>query len=369
MELADVANQYGQFYVPVFKIIVAGRDLLRDDLVAASQVEVDLTLGGTGHFSFTIVNAFNDLAHAFLTGNGDPLLDLLAFGASVDIFMGYGDLPTDDTSTATLRGLITEVTTGFAEGGAPELVVSGYDSGFPLTVGKNTQSWTNVRDSDVAYELATRQNLNATVTSTKEVLAQIDQNQESDFEFLKKLADRNFFQLYIRDKTLIFGPPQSRRDDALTLNWGESLLSFKPQANLAAQVAVVEVHGWDAKNKQPIIGRADAGDEALRSPNGLSAGQRLLTILRSPPTLQLRQPVFTQAEADSRAKAVLNERAKEFLTGEGDCIGIPELLPDTNISLGKLGAPFSRTYYVEKTTHKFDGSGYRIHFSIKDTTL
>src|ERR1700722_20154687 len=168
VELADVANQYGQFYVPASRIIVAGRDLLRDDLVAASQVEVDLTLGGTGHFSCTIVNAFSDLAHAFLTGNGDPLLDLLAFGASVDIYMGYGDLPTDDTSTATLRGLITEVTTGFAEGGAPELVVSGYDSGFPLTVGKNTQSWTNVRDSDVAYELATRQNLNATVTSTKE---------------------------------------------------------------------------------------------------------------------------------------------------------------------------------------------------------
>jgi phage protein D len=79
--------------------------------------------------------------------------------------------------------------------------------------------------------------------------------------------------------------------------------------------------------------------------------------------------VFTQSEADSRAKAALNERAQDFVTGEGDCIGLPELLPDTNITLGKLGDMFSRTYYVEKTNHKVDGSGYRTHFTIKATTI
>ena len=61
------------------------------------------------------------------------------------------------------------------------------------------------------------------------------------------------------------------------------------------------------------------------------------------PTLRLRQPVFTQAEADQRAKAALNERAKQFLTGEGETIGLPEMRPDRNVELDKLGAPFSKT--------------------------
>ncbi len=34
------------------------------------------------------------------------------------------------------------------------------------------------------------------------------------------------------------------------------------------------------------------------------------------PVLRLRQPVFIQAEAEKRANAALNERAKQFLTGE-----------------------------------------------------
>jgi phage protein D len=369
MDLASLSNQYGQFYVPAYRILVAGRDLVRDDFVAVTQVEADLTLGTTGRFSFNIANAFDDVKHGFVTGSGAPLLDLLAFGAPVDIFMGYGDLRSASPTSATISGVITEVTTGFSEGAAPELTVSGYDSGFPLTVGKNTQSWRDRRDSDVASELATRANLNVMSISTKDVLAQIEQNQESDFEFLKKLADRNFYQLYIRNKTLYFGPPQSRRDGLVELKWGEGLLSFKPQANLASQVSAVHVSGWDAKNKKAILGIAEAGDEALRDPRGQSAGQHLLSIVRQKPTLQMRTPVYSQAEADSRAKAALNERAKEFLTGEGECIGLPEILPDTNITLGNMGAPFSRTYYVEKTTHKVDTSGYRVRFSIKDSTL
>ena len=72
------------------------------------------------------------------------------------------------------------------------------------------------------------------------------------------------------------------------------------------------------------------------------------------PTLRLRQPVFTQAEADQRAKAALNERAKQFLTGEGETIGLPEIRPDRNVELDKLGVPFSKTYYIQQATHKID---------------
>ena len=87
------------------------------------------------------------------------------------------------------------------------------------------------------------------------------------------------------------------------------------------------------------------------------------------PTLRLRQPVFTQAEADQRAKAALNERAKKFLTGEGETIGLPEIRPDRNVELAKLGAPFSKTYYIQQATHKIDTSGYRTRFKLKETGL
>ncbi len=79
--------------------------------------------------------------------------------------------------------------------------------------------------------------------------------------------------------------------------------------------------------------------------------------------------MFTQSEAKARAKAILNDRAKKFLTGEAECIGLTDLRPDRNVTLENLGDPFSKTYYIQQTTHKVDASGYRTKVKVKETTL
>jgi uncharacterized protein len=265
----------------------------------------------------------------------------------------------------------TEITTNFPDGGSPELAVAGYDRGFALTIGKNSRTWSKARDSDAAHEIASFNNLNAIIETTSEQQAHIEQNQESDWEFLKKLADRNHFELYVDERrTLHFGKPNDKAGAVVRLVYGEGLLSFKPEANLAGQISKVEVYGWDTKNKKAIVGVARAGEESGLS--GKSAGQHLNAFVRDPgkqPTLRLRQPVFTQAEADKRAKAALNERAKQFLTGEGEAIGLPELRPDRNVELANLGVPFSKNYYIQQATHKIDANGYRTRFKVKETGL
>jgi phage protein D len=368
MELVTLANSYGNFYAPAYAVRLGRDDLVRDLTIAVSQVEVDLVLGAASRFSFTVTDCYSHKLHAFKTGRGADLLKLLTFGAEIEVCMGYGDAKSMPVAMA---GTITEITTSFPDGGSPELAVSGYDHGFPLTVGKNSRTWTKAKDSDAASEIASFNNLNATIEATKEQHPQIEQNQESDWEFLKKLADRNHYELFVDEKkTLHFAPPNDKATAVAKLNYGEGLLSFKPEANLAGQVSQVEVYGWDPKKKDKIIGRASAGEES--GLNGKSAGQHLNGFIRDPqkkPTLRLRQPVFTQAEADKRAKAALDERAKQFLTGEGETIGLPEIRPDRNVELDKLGVPFSKTYYIQQATHKIDTGGYRTRFKVKETGL
>jgi hypothetical protein len=368
MELAAFAKTYGDFYAPAYAVRLGRDDLERDLFVAISQIEVDMVLGAASRFSFTITNSYSHKLRAFKTGRGDDVLSLLTFGAEIEVCLGYGDAKSMPTA---VQGMITEITTNFPDGGAPELSVSGYDHGFPLTVGKNARTWSKVRDSEAVQEIVSFNNLNAKIEQTKEKLPQLEQNQESDWEFLKKLAERNHFELYVDErKTLHFGPPNDKATAIVNLAYGEGLLSFKPEANLAGQISQVEVYGWDPKTKRQIVGRASAGEESGLS--GQSAGQRLNAFVRDPkkkPTLRLRQPVFTQSEADKRAKAALNERAKQFLTGEGETIGLPDLRPDRNVALEKLGAPFSKTYYIQQATHKIDSSGYRTRFKVKETGL
>ena len=124
MDLAGYSKPHGDFYVPAFVVKVGGTALTEGLGIGVSQCEVDLTLSAAGRFSFTVVNTFSAKDRKFLSALGQPVLEILTFGASVEIRMGYGDrsrLP------VLLKGLITEITTSFSEGATPELVVSGYD--------------------------------------------------------------------------------------------------------------------------------------------------------------------------------------------------------------------------------------------------
>jgi phage protein D len=370
MELATLSRQYGDFHAPAFALRIGGDDLVRDLLVAVSQVEADLVLGAAGRFSFTVVDAYSTEFHTFISGRGAKLLDLLGFGTEIDLYMGYGDAR---SVPAVMSGIVTEIGTSFPDGSMPELAIAGYDHAFALTNGKSSRTWSKATDSDAAHEIASFHNLNAKIESTQEKHEQIEQNQESDFEFLKKLADRNHFELFVDERrTLHFSKPSDRADAVVRLAWGEGLLSFKPEANLAGQVSKVEVYGWDPKLKKKIVGTARAGEESGLSAKGRSAGQRLNGFVRDPskqPALRLRQPVFTQSEANRRAEAALNERAKQFLTGDAEAIGLPDIRPDRNVFLDNLGTPFSKTYYVQQATHKIDANGYRTRFKVKETGL
>jgi phage protein D len=370
MDLQALASTHGEFYAPAFALRIGVADLVRDLLIPVSQVEADLELGKTGAFSFTVADAY-DIEHGgFVTGTGRPLLPLLDFGTEIDLCMGYGDaggLP------AVISGVVTSLSTSFPDGGMPELVVEGRDHSFPLTNGKNSRAWTKARDSDAVAEIAGYYNLAANIEPTSEQHEQIEQNQESDFEFLLKLAKRNKFELFVDElRALHFHRPGYDRADVVRLDWGKGLLSFKPEANLGGQVSLVEVRGWDPRRKETILGTARAGEESGAGGGSRSAGERINAFVRDPskqPALRLRQPVFTQSEANQRAKALLNERAENFLTGDAESIGLPEIRPDRNVLLGNLGRPFSKTYYVQQATHKIDANGYRTRFKVKETRL
>ncbi|QDV49896.1 Phage late control D protein [Gimesia fumaroli] len=368
MELSQLAKRYSDFYTPAFSVRLSGQDLVRELLAPVSQLEVDLMLGAASRFSFTIPNCYDQEKGIFRTSQSKNLLNKLEFGSKVELYMGYGD---SKSLPIVLKGVVTEITTDFPEGGVPELTIAGYDYGFSMTIGKNKRTWSKKRDSYAATEIAQFHNLGAKIESTIDEQIQIEQNQESDWEFLKKLAERNHFELYVDEQaTLHFARPDKKQSAIVKLEYGKALLSFRPEANLAGQISRVEVYGWDLRQNKKIVGVANAGQEfGLR---GDSPGQFLRSFGPGPkkqPTLRIRQPVRSQAEAKKLAQNILNERAEKFLTGEGECIGLPEIRPDRNVKLDRLGGSFSKTYYIHQATHKIDSNGYRTRFKVKETGL
>ena len=70
MELVSLAKKYGDFYAPAYAVRLGRTDLMRDLLVAVSQVEVDMALGVASHFSFTVTDSYSHKLRTFQTGRG-----------------------------------------------------------------------------------------------------------------------------------------------------------------------------------------------------------------------------------------------------------------------------------------------------------
>ena len=173
----------------------------------------------------------------------------------------------------------------------------------------------------------------------------------------------------MRGDTLYFGPRQNDRTDVLELAWGKGLLTFSPEVNLSRQITAVEVYGWSAERGEQIIGRAERGEETGRDTRLESGAEQIAGALGGETLMRVRAAVHTQSEADARARAILEERGEEFVKGNGESIGLPEIIPDINLALTGLGSAFSKTYYVSESTHTIDESGYRNTFKIEETTV
>ncbi len=368
MSLEALEARHGAFYAPTFTVKVAGLDLMRDLYLTVSGVDVDLKQRAAGRFSFRVPNAYDWEQRAFLAKENErrtDLLELFSFGSSVEIAMGYGE---PSRLTTLLTGIVTEVSTSFAESATPELTVSGFDRLYALSHGQRSRNWENTRDSDVAAEVIRPTGLRADVRRTEPERPRIDQSQESDLAFLLKLAKRSGAIFHADAGRAYFGPRQNRASARLELAWGKGLLTFSPELNLAGQAERVEVRSRSALTGEELVGRAQAGDESGREGSQQSGAERVASALNSNPTLCVRGSVHSQAEADELARSVLEERAQSFVKGDCESIGLPEIVPDINIALTGMGQPFSRTYYVNAATHQITGGGYRTRFTVEDTT-
>jgi phage protein D len=369
MKLEALDRLYDDFFVPTFVVSVGGEDLLRDHLLAVTRIEVDLRLKSAGRFSITIGNGYDWEARDFVAGEQDnrvDLLDMFAFGAKLKISLGYGE---PSALSPMIDALITEVGTSFTESGHAALTIAGYDALYPLRLGRRSRHWDDSKLADAIGTVAAANGLSSSVQVPGGALASIDQTQESDLAFIERMAELSGSTFYMRAGKFYFGPRHEDRSPELELPWGQGLARFSPAANLASQVAGVTVRGWSAADAAAVVGRADPGDEKGRDSGRKSGGEWTTSAFGGSHRVEVDAPVRDQAEADARAQAILDAHAQQFVTGEGECVGVPTLLPDTSLTVSGLGRAFSKAYYVSEATHTIDERGYRTRFAVQEPSL
>jgi uncharacterized protein len=349
-------------YVPEFKVRIDDEDI--PAAMRASVTGVSYTDGSEGADQVEITLANPDLRwldHALLKLNNKLSLSL-----------GYAPGPLEEMFV----GEITTRQASFPSGGVPTLSVRALDLTHRLQRGTKERGFGPLPDPLIVSLIAVENGLKPSVDAGAALLAVLSvlfsrprfQANQTDFEFLTKIASDVGVKMFVEGDTLSFRLFQELTP-RLTLEWGRSLLDFSPTRTNVGEIAGVSIKIWlkelkldfvvsvswdfDAErlNLQVVPGIAESGTEAVGKPK-----IKLVDHPISDPT--------DIAPAVMKALGTLKERLNNLHTGSGSTIGDTRIRAGAMIGLDGVGE-FSGNYRVVSTTHSLDTGGYRTTFQVR----
>ncbi|MCI0489631.1 MAG: hypothetical protein L0229_23835 [Blastocatellia bacterium] len=338
---------------PAFKVLVDGSELPVEIAVDILDVAVSDYVQGANTFTVRLNNWDSD-KQEFKGLEEGPFVE----GAEVEVKAGF----VDNLKTM-IQGEVTALEPEFHEDEVPTLKVTGYDLLHHFRRGRKTRSFINMKDSQIAQQIASELQLAAEVEDSQVVHEYVLQDNMTDIDFLLKRASFIRYEVTFDGKTLKFRKAANDKAQVVSLEYGFTLKSFYPRLSTMRQVSEVIVQGWDPKTKRPIKGRARQGDETTRM-GGTSLGVEISekAFFKSSAFI-VDRPVFSDGEATQIAKGKFNDMAVEFISGEGMAIGNTDIRAGRVIELKKLGKRFSGLYYVTSSTHMVDQKGYATKFT------
>jgi uncharacterized protein involved in type VI secretion and phage assembly len=340
------------------------------------DVEIDgSTLSGAAEslLEQVVVDHHQHLPSMFSITFNDPARDVITqlhatIGSTVTIKM----TPPGGSPKTLLKGEVT----GFeAEYDATRLrtILRGYDLSHRLHRGRQTQTYKNVTDSDIARQVAQRAGLQVgQIDSTSVTYDHVSQANQSDWDFLKSRAREIGYEMGMEDGKFYFrqpvpasGAPQKgdyqSHTDPLQLVFGDDLIEFRPRVTSAEQVSTIKVRGWDPVQKQVVIGSASAGTVAAGikdKPSTLAStfgGQTFTAVDR---------PLPKQPMVDGAAASIGEIISGSFAEADGVAVGNPNLKAGSTVSVGVVGDHFEGQYTLSGARHVFAENGYRTHFVV-----
>jgi uncharacterized protein len=250
----------------------------------------------------------------------------------------------------------------YKTGGESRCIVRAFNRMHRLLRGRKSRTFVDMKDSDIAQNIAGDNGLAAEVEATSVVHKHVYQHNQTDLEFLRVLAARNGYEVLVEDKALHFRKPRADRESGVELrindqSAGQLLKQFTPRLSSAGLVKEVEVRSWNPEKKEEIVARASASNSSLgrriAPDNAAAFGDKI--------TFTVDRPVGSVEEAQKLAEAKLSEILMDYIAGDGLAIGHPELKAGIVVKI--IVNPddpedrFNGKYYVIGASHRYSHSG------------
>jgi hypothetical protein len=350
---------------------------------------------------------FNDQEGSIVDDTG------LSIGASVKI----DGSKFDETSTTTLiKGEVTSIE-AICNDMSILTVVRGYEKAHRLQRAKRSQTFLNMKDSEIAEQVASNAGLDiGTIDTTSTTHDHVAQVAQTDWEFLLQRAREIGYETGVSQGEFFFrkasglpagglggalGAVVSAVASALGLGGGlhfkDNLHTFYPRISAANLTPDVEVRLWDGEGARVVVGSADAktgtatikGEDPADLANSFTDGflPSLPSLPSLPPIPGIPMPDFGSAPsdtayvvvnrplasgsaadgaADEMAKGLADHISSTFAEAEGEADGDPAIQAGEQVDIDGVPKIFCGKWTVTQARHIFDPDelGYRTHFTV-----
>ena len=362
MKLSDAEKQYNGFERPVayFKINdakLSGTSLIYHD------IQVTLSTGmEASDCTAEIVGQYSRFEDGEL--KLDAALSKIVLGAKLEVFLGYGQ---PDKAESVFVGYISSIEMDL-EGETTTMVVTAMDcKQFMMNSFRSLQKKDIKKYSEAVTDVL--KNYSAVYTGTEveaspEVLAPIEQHNQSDYDFVVSLAKRLNYLFYVVAGKVYFVSYKKFTDSVLTVEPGANLYRLRREVTLAGQVKSVTVRNHNVEDaEKPFESKATT---VTAVGGGSKAGAESTKLINDTMSkIVVDNSVRSEAEAKTRAEALMNELSMGFLTGTMEIAGLPPVVPGHMVTLAKINDDFNRDYFITKVVHHMDKEGFEttIHFA------
>jgi len=351
--------KYNGFFAPGCEVAIGGRTIKSEDGML-SELEVELTADGTASGCTFTLNGQYDVRKSRWKDNLDQDVRI---GAKLIVRVGYAKKRKE-----IFYGFIDDYTFELNSEDAFTVRVTGIDGlaylmnlREPYYGGKETASQVvqKILNKSVSAGFAK----SAAVGTLTDFEAPIVKEQIDDWKFLNLMAQRHGATLLAVDGKLIFDKLITSSSPILTLTHNSNLISFTKRVSMAHQVGFVEVWGRDL-NQKAIKGVANK----VSVGSGKSAAQ-VVSALGEAGLREYSEFARTDDECKRLAQNRLNGIAMGFVSGEGGCVGIPELIAGRYLEIDSRDPTIKGKYFLTKVRHSYTTEKYTTSFEFKAAKL
>jgi hypothetical protein len=371
-------------FVPDFRIEIDGERIPAAMRASTSSVTLDQGFDGADRVDMSIANPN-------LRWLDNPLLRM---DHEFVLSLGYAQAP----PTQVFSGNIVAVAATFPQSGGPAMTVTAQDRRQKLKQGKKVRWFAipvpmvgNFPLPDIATaSLVTLENIMlpimdpvgaaiAVLIGGIEMVSSIadpgtaqkfirKQANESDYDFLAKIARENGWDMYVDHsgplggRLLRFQSSLDNLEPDVTLRYGRSLVDFAPRITAVGQIISVTGYVWVPQIKM-----------VFNITVGFDWDRMALTLMIYPGVVPLGQAAgenlikdpLTPASAARRLIGEIIPRLNRRLTASGTCIGDPRIKPGGVLRIEGVGEQFGGLYRVTSVQHSIGNAGYHTRFELR----